>query len=304
MNYKESYDAAIMFCDIVGSSTLYTQHGNEKAKQLVDQALSIMCSISEQLEGRIIKTLGDEAMLEFASAEQACEAAIAIGLSLRKIKIFMRTGIDFGEVLHFKKDAFGDTVNDAAFLAKLAQPNQIVLTSDLVETLPPWLSHQCEVLDRVQLKGVTEKTLVYRLAWDNKLAGSMEATQVSHLAPRPETKESPQLTVEVNGKLTALNANSEPLVIGRDPEYVDICMEDVNTSRRHCSIYFHHGKFILEDHSTNGCYLQLGLDDELYLRRESIPLTGTGRISLGQSFKVRGQFITFSESRETPFGLP
>lgn len=290
-----------MFCDIVGSSGLYTSLGNDKAKQLIDEALSIMCSISEQLEGNVIKTLGDEAMVEFDNAEQACEAAIAIGLKLKTIKVSMRTGIDYGEVLYFKNDVFGDTVNDAAFLARLAQPNQVVLTSELVETLRPWLAHQCEAFDRVQLKGTSEKTLVYRLSWDANSRDSLDATRVGQTAFNllDSTNGAPTLTVEYRGTVTGLKASSDPLVFGRDPEYADICMEDQKTSRRHCSIYFHRGKFVLEDHSTNGCYLQYSSNDELYLRRESVPLTGSGRISLGQSFQQAEQIITFSESRES-----
>lgn len=295
MSYKSTDNAAIMFCDIVGSSGLYTSLGNGKAKELIDQALSIMCSISEQLDGHVIKTLGDEAMVEFSSAEQACEAAIGIGLKLKSIKIAMRTGIDYGEVLYVKNDVFGDTVNDAAYLARLAQPNQVVLTSDCVNTLNPWLAHQCEAFDRVQLKGATEKTIVYRLCWDNNSRDSLNATRVGHTAINLEsTLGGPTLTVEYNGTTRNLKANSGPLVIGRDPEYADICLEDQKTSRRHCSIYFYRGKFVLEDHSTNGSYLQYSSNDELYLRRESVPLTGSGRISLGQSLQLSQQVIRFS----------
>lgn len=295
MTYKQTDFAAIMFCDVVGSSSLYTRLGNDKAKELIDEALSIMCSISEQLEGRVIKTLGDEAMLEFESAEQACEAAIAIGLKLKSIKITMRTGIDYGEVLYSKNDVFGDTVNDAAHLARMAQPNQVVLSAESLEALSPWLAHQCEAFDRVQLKGATEKSIVYRLSWDANSRDSMDATRVGHTAVNLETTLSgPCLLVEYNGTVTDLKASSSPLVIGRDPEYSDICLENQKTSRRHCSIYFYRGKFVLEDHSTNGSYLQLSSNDELYLRRESVPLTGSGRISPGQSFQQSDQVIRFS----------
>lgn len=300
MKYKHTDQAAIMFCDIVGSSGLYTSLGNAKAKQLIDEALSIMCSISEQLEGRVIKTLGDEAMLEFDNAEQACEAAIAIGLKLKTLKIAMRTGIGYGEVLYSKNDVFGDTVNDAAFLARLAQQNQVVLTGDCAATLNPWLAHQCEAFDRVQLKGASEKTIVYRLSWDANSHNSLDATRVGQTVINFDSSiGGPSLVVEYNGTVTDLKASSVPLVIGRDPEYADICMEHQKTSRRHCSIYFHRGKFVLEDHSTNGCYLQYSSNDELYLRRESVPLTGNGRISIGQSLNQSDQVITFTETRES-----
>jgi len=299
MTYKQTDFAAIMFCDVVGSSGLYTRLGNDKAKELIDEALSIMCSISEQLEGHVIKTLGDEAMLEFDTAEQACEAAIAIGLKLKTIKIAMRTGIDCGEVLYSKNDVFGDTVNDAAHLARLAQPNQVVLTSECMDSLSPWLAHQCEAFDRVQLKGASEKNIVYRLCWDMNARDSVDATRVGQTAMNLEsTLSGPCLMVEFNGTVTDLKASSTPLVIGRDPEYADICLADQKTSRRHCSIYFYRGKFVLEDHSTNGSYLQFSSNDELYLRRESVPLTGSGRISLGQSLQQSDQVIRFS-NRET-----
>ncbi len=287
-----------MFCDIVGSSGLYTRLGNDKAKEVIDEALAIMCSVSEQLEGRVIKTIGDEAMLEFASAEQACEATIAIGLKLKSINISMRTGIDVGDVLYFKNDVFGDTVNDAAFLARLAQPNQVVLTSECVDRLNPWLAHQCEAFDRVKLKGTQEKVLVYRLSWDANSRDSLDATRVGSTAIK-DIDMAPTLTLEINGTVRGLDSRSNPLVIGRDPAFADICLEDQKTSRRHCSIYFHRGKFVLEDHSTNGSYLQNTSTDELYLRRESVPLTGSGRISLGQSLQQAALVINFCETRES-----
>ena len=53
-------------------------------------------------------------------------------------------------------------------------------------------------------------------------------------------------------------------------------------------------KFILIDQSTNGTYVKTGEGQEIYLRREEVPLVGRGIIGLGESAsKENGQVVQY-----------
>src|SRR5690606_10296773 len=122
-------------------------------------------------EGVVVKTIGDEIMARFDSSGQACETAVAI--QQRCIKeshlngLSIRIGIAFGPALLHRNDVFGDTVNDAACVAHIARAGQIVLTQSVADNLGPSLLSQCQMFDRINIKGDTRKTVIYRLLWES-----------------------------------------------------------------------------------------------------------------------------------------
>lgn len=284
---------AIMFADIVGSSALYVELGNKAAKAFIADTLKTMSDIVERNDGKVIKTIGDEIMVAFNLPDNACEAAIAIGLELRRINIFVRTGISYGNVIIDNNDAFGDTVNNAAHLAKLAQARQIVVTNEALISLSPWLAQLCEPFDKIFLKGSTEQTTIHRVTWDKYEGQVLDATLVGSHLDTSHGGLGVQLTLTINGQTHTLHKNDPPLVCGRDPNYASICIANEKTSRRHCSFYYHRGKFVVEDHSTNGSYIHTSDSTQLYIRREATPLTNEGIISLGQVKSPPNQQIHF-----------
>lgn len=290
---EQDRNKAIMFADIVGSSALYIELGNKAAKAFIADTLKTMSDIVERNDGKVIKTIGDEIMVVFDQPDNACEAAIGIGLELKKINIFVRTGISFGEVIMDSNDAFGDTVNNAAYLAKLAQARQIVITNDSLLALSPWLTQLCEPFDKITLKGSAKQTTIYRVTWDKYEGQVLDATLVgSHLETSHAGQEI-QLHLHIDGREHTLNKSDPPLVCGRDPDYADICIANEKISRRHCSFYYHRGKFVVEDHSTNGSYIHSEDRTELYIRREATPLMHEGVISLGQPQSAPNKQIHF-----------
>jgi predicted component of type VI protein secretion system len=77
-----------------------------------------------------------------------------------------------------------------------------------------------------------------------------------------------------------ISALTTPFKIGRDSRHISI--DSSFSSRDHCSIEFRRGRYVLVDHSTNGTYVRFNGSEELYLRREELPLTSSGYISIGQ----------------------
>lgn len=274
-----------MFADVSGSSALYKRVGNEQAKAIIDEAVHFMTAITIVNEGTVVKTIGDEIMARFNEGYQACEAAVAI--QRRCVRephlkdLGIRIGIAYGDVLITHNDVFGDRVNDAACVAHIARANQIVITQSVVDSLGSSLKRDCQMFDRINIKGETEHTLIYRLEWENS-GKDNRATMVMPIHDLASFVEKFQLMLHVDCRNILLLPEQTPYHIGRDPVKAHLLVEHELASREHCHIEFRRGKYVLVDHSTNGTYVYLEEQNPIYLRREELPLQGEGQIALGQ----------------------
>ena len=68
-------ELAILFADVVGSTRLYELMGDLRARDMVSICIDVMRSATEQRNGTVIKTMGDEVMATFPSADEALNAA-------------------------------------------------------------------------------------------------------------------------------------------------------------------------------------------------------------------------------------
>lgn len=273
---------AIMFADVVGSSSLYKSRGNSSAKTCIDATLAAMSDSVLAHGGTVVKTIGDEIMTCFNSALAACECAQTLqqlcsgGPELQPIRI----GIAYGNILSDENDVFGDTVNDAACVAQIAHAQQIVITQTVFNALGPQQS-DCQEFDRVQLKGTQEKSLIYRLHWESA-THSHNATTVMSVHDITQQLERNKLTLWVDEEQHTVLADQTPFIIGRDRQKAHLHVDSNLASRDHCRITFQRGKFVLVDHSTNGTYVSPIDAEAIYLRRTEYPLTGEGTITIGQ----------------------
>src|SRR5262245_49789818 len=89
--------------------------------------------------GRIVKTMGDGALVEFGSAIDAVECAVAVQHAMEERNraaeqhVEFRIGINLGDIIIDGDDILGDGVNIAARLESNAPPGGI-LASDVVHT--------------------------------------------------------------------------------------------------------------------------------------------------------------------------
>ena len=285
---------AIMFADVSGSSALYKQLGNQEAKAIVDDVVSHMAATTIVHEGTVVKTIGDEIMARFDSATTACRVAIAIqqrsSREFADIGLGIRIGIAFGDTVVTPTDAFGDTVNDAAFVAHIARANQVVLTQGVVDQLDATLAPQCQLFDRINIKGDSQKTIIYRLAWETSEQNDF-STRVVPIHDVARFVSTFQLTLKMGEQSISILPDQTPFFIGRDVNKVDLCMENSLCSREHCHIAFRRGKYVLVDHSTNGTYVHEENKTAIYLRREEAPLQGSGIISVGQQVDAANPWL-------------
>lgn len=275
-----------MFADIAGSTRLYNQLGDDTAEFLISTRLAIMSSITSNNNGRVIKKIGDEIMCRFPSAEDAALAATE--MHIKKVSsdnsepLTIRIGLHFGNTIEKDNDIFGDAVNIAARMAAIAKENQIISTEGFVQLLSNGTKSRTRLFDSTRVKGIDKEIRIYQLLWEEGNVTTFATAQ--HIQQISKAKVS--IVLRFNGEerfFTDSDTNSV-ISIGRDNS-CDLTIDAKYASRSHTNLEFRRGKFVLVDHSTNGTYIKLSDKNNIFIRREELPLIGEGYISLGEEYK-------------------
>jgi adenylate cyclase len=162
--------AAILVADVVGSSRLI-EADEPSALRAIQAVLSdVLVSTAVRHDGRLIKTTGDGALIEFASpvAAVACAVEVQKTLGERAVaepverRIFLRIGINSGDVVAAGDgDLFGDGVNIAARLERLADPGGIAISGKVYDELRGKLTLPLEDRGEHVLKNIAKPVQVY-----------------------------------------------------------------------------------------------------------------------------------------------
>jgi adenylate cyclase len=129
--------AAILAADVAGYSRLMGADEAGTLAVLREVWAGTFNPLVASHEGRIVKMMGDGALVEFASAVDAVEAAVAIQSAMAARDgaggpvIAFRIGVNLGDIVIEGDDIFGDGVNVAARLEAQA-PTGGILVSDAV----------------------------------------------------------------------------------------------------------------------------------------------------------------------------
>ncbi len=126
--------SAILALDVVDYSRMMQDDAAGVLSALNDLYKSVVTPAVAATGGRVVKLLGDGAVIEFPSAAQALQCAVNIQRELRRSDcphrcpdpICLRAGLHAGDVVIEGEDIFGDGVNIAARLQAAAQPAGIL----------------------------------------------------------------------------------------------------------------------------------------------------------------------------------
>jgi class 3 adenylate cyclase len=278
---------AILFADVVGSTQLYELLGDDRARETVQQCLRVMKQATEHYGGTVIKTMGDEVMSTFPSADDALNAANqmqqritnTIRIETDDSHVAIRIGCHFGPVVAEDRDIFGAAVHTANRMTSQAKSGQILTTSALVAELTPQWTALVRQIDVATPKGQSDEVAVFEVLWQPEEATNMLPS--INTTSRPQTPavslrlrfRGEELVVGENGKVT--------ITMGRAEEN-DVVIKGNLISRVHARIDVARNRFVLVDESTNGTFIQQDAGEELYVRRDSTVLTGSGVISMGR----------------------
>ncbi len=275
----------ILFADVSGSTRLYEKLGDTEALATIGRCIERMTRAVQANKGRVIKTIGDEVMATFDSAEAGMLAASDMQQRIDDmppaggVKLAIRVGFHYGPAIIENNDIFGDTVNVAARMAGLAKGGQIVTTEDCVVQLPELLRQSTRALDALTVKGKSLDIRVCEVIWQE----NAELTMMTESTVTPQRQASVRLLH--GGRETLLSADNPTLTLGRDAG-CDIVVADPSASRLHGKIERRRDKFVYVDVSSNGTYVTFDGEGEIVLKREEIILRGRGRIVFGHAFRA------------------
>ena len=276
-------EAAVLFADVSGSTKLYETAGDAIAHAAIEKCVNIMREKTVNAKGRVIKTIGDEVMSAFKTADEAADAAIEMQSAISEMppvgntQIGIRIGFNFGPVVERDGDVFGDAVNLAARLASVATKGQIISARDTVMLMSPMLKAATRAITTIQVKGKAQEIQVYELIWQQSEDMTTLASQKSVYKPK-----NAKLRLIVQGAEVILSSERPAVALGRDAS-ADLVIKERMASRAHGKIERRLDKFILTDHSANGTFITIEGDKEIVLRREEFTLRGHGWIAFGQT---------------------
>jgi adenylate cyclase len=280
-------ELAILFADVVGSTRIYEVMGDLRARDMVLKCVEIMRAATEQNHGTVIKTIGDEIMATFPTANDALNAASRMQHDIRmhadlKVEgqpIAIRIGGHFGPVVLENRDIFGAAVHTANRMTSQAKAGQIMVTSAIVERLAPEWKSAVRQIDVATLKGKTSEDELYEVLWQKEDATSM--LPAIALGAVAREKHPRRLRLRFQGQEVVLDDRRPDLTIGRAEEN-DLVIKGNLISRLHARIEFNRNKFLLIDQSTNGTFVTTREGEEAFVRRDTMQLKGEGLIGFGR----------------------
>jgi len=169
----------VMFCDLVGSTSLAAKLDAEDWRTLVNTYLDEASAAVTGLGGHVLKKLGDGLMSLFGyphaqenDAERAVRAALAIQRALVEInarnatrgapELSARIGLDSGQVvIDATGEVFGDAPNIAARVQSAAEPGSVLITMNVQRQVVGLFV--VEEQGAREVKGVAEPIGLYRV---------------------------------------------------------------------------------------------------------------------------------------------
>ena len=181
--------AAILAADVVGYSRMMgaDEEGTLAAIKAIRREL-FHPKVAEH-HGRIVKTTGDGALVEFPSAVDAVRFALDAqrGAAERNAnipedrRIEFRIGINVGDIISDEGDIYGDGVNIAARIEPLAAPGAICLSDNAFQQIKGKLSVDVTDMGEQQLKNIAQPVRVYGI----RPAGGADSPPALSLPDRP-----------------------------------------------------------------------------------------------------------------------
>jgi class 3 adenylate cyclase/predicted ATPase len=215
----ERRQLTVMFCDMVGSSTLSELLDPEELRDVMRNYQEICADIIGHYDGHIAKYLGDGILVYFGypmAHEDDAQRAVRTGLEIVgaihelplqnnqiQHKLQVRVGIHTGLVVvgemgagdvREKVAVVGETPNIAARLQELADPNSVVVSPTTRRLIQGFFD--CRELGPHTLKGFSQPMGVYQVLNESDLHSRFELAVSKGLTPLIGREQEVQLLLE------------------------------------------------------------------------------------------------------------
>jgi len=186
--------AAILATDVVGYSRM--MGGDEEGTLAALKSLrkSLIDPKIAEYRGRVVKTTGDGALVEFASTFDAVRCAIDIQRVMPERnadippgrKIEFRIGINVGDIIVDGDDIFGDGVNVAARLESISEPGGICISDVVHQQVSGRVEALFDDLGDQNLKNIARPVRAYRIALKEAQAAPPAASTAAAAFATPD----------------------------------------------------------------------------------------------------------------------
>jgi TolB-like protein len=163
--------AAILAADVAGYSRLMGDDEDGTLDRLKGLWRDVLVPAAERHRGRVVKVMGEGVLMEFASAVDAVECALALQSGLAEANrgapdaepVRLRIGINLGEVIVEGPDLYGQDVNIAARLESIADAGGIFLSASVHDRVQGRTAAAFDDLGLRSLKNIPDPLHVYRV---------------------------------------------------------------------------------------------------------------------------------------------
>ncbi len=288
--------------EIIGGVRLASRLGEREAAHAVERCLKRVERVVDGFRGRLLRSGDGQISTAFPTPEEACLAAIEMQRRVADlppasgVKLNIRLGVH-------EADSEEQAGLIASQLLELALPDQILCSREILLAVAHSIGVRVRDLHQVELSG-GEAFQVMELIWHDVGEDDMPATLTSTSLLALEDLErgadamsrgappggydagagsgQPKLCVRYRGKAFLLDEKTPFITLGRE-HHNDLVIDDSKASRQHARIERKDGRYYLVDLSTNGTFVTLAGEPEVFLRRESMPLRGVGSLCFGAS---------------------
>lgn len=173
--------AAILAADVVGYSRMMGEDEAGTLGRLKELRREMFEPKTKQYHGRIFKTAGDGALVEFKSAVDAVNCAVDIQRALAKrgdgvaAEIQLRIGVSLGDVIVEGGDLYGNGVNVAARMEGLAEAGGICISGNVHEHVRSATEFGFDDLGQQEVKNIASPVHAYRVHLGSKAQQQTDA---------------------------------------------------------------------------------------------------------------------------------
>jgi TolB-like protein/class 3 adenylate cyclase len=161
--------AAILAADVVGYSRLVGEDEEGTLERLKVLRRTVADPKIKEHRGRVVRTMGDGLLVEFASVVDAVRCAVEIQreMALRNAdlpadrRIEFRIGINLGDIIKDGREIYGDGVNVAARLEALATPGGICVSRVVRDQVRDKLGFAFDDRGEQQVKNIARPVPVF-----------------------------------------------------------------------------------------------------------------------------------------------
>jgi class 3 adenylate cyclase/streptogramin lyase len=125
--------AAVLFTDIVGSTSIAAEMGNTRWVELVARHHRIVRHQVGRFGGREVDDAGDGFFVTFERPADAIRCAVAAAEAVRELGIEIRAGVSFGELETVGRKPGGLAVNTASRVMSVGGPGEVLVPGSVRE---------------------------------------------------------------------------------------------------------------------------------------------------------------------------